>query len=136
MKFVFGRARGLFALGALAAAMLLAAGCGDSSDDGTSASGGDGGAVFPAAAEASAKWEERPTSIGIEKPVGKPIPKGKEIVFIQCGVPACETERQLLKQATDLLGWKLNSIPAGTTPEEIKAAYQKAIDDKPDAVSN
>jgi ribose transport system substrate-binding protein len=90
--------------------------------------------AFPNAAKANEEFEERPTSIGIETPVGKPIPKGKTIDFIQCGVPACKTEGELFESAASALGWTINSINAGTTPEEIKAAYDQAIKDKPDAV--
>jgi ribose transport system substrate-binding protein len=39
-----------------------------------------------------------------------------------------------MEEATKLLGWKLVRVNAGVTPEEIKAAYEKAIVDKPDAV--
>ena len=130
MRFRTARRGGLVAAG-LCTAALLVAGCGDS-DNGSD--GGEATGKFPAAEESIAKFEERPTSIGLETPVGKPIPKGKNITFIQCGVPACETERQLLEGATDVLDWNLKSIDAGTTPEEIKAAYQQAINEKPDAV--
>jgi ribose transport system substrate-binding protein len=143
MRFIRGRAHGLLVIGACVAALAVA-GCGGSDDSstGSDSSGGstassteaEGGGAFPAAEKANAENEKRPTSIGITKPVGKPIPKGKVIDFIQCGVPACETERKILKEATDLLGWTLKSIDAGVTPEEIKAAYQQAINDKPDAV--
>jgi ribose transport system substrate-binding protein len=90
--------------------------------------------AFPNAAKANEEFEERPTSIGIETPVGKPIPKGKTIDFIQCGVPACKTEGELFESAASALGWTIKSINAGTTPEEIKAAYDQAIQDEPDAV--
>ena len=84
--------------------------------------------------KANEEFEERPTSVGIETPVGKPIPEGKTIDFIQCGVPACKTEGELFEAAADELGWTIKSINAGTTPEEIKAAYDQAIKDEPDAV--
>jgi ribose transport system substrate-binding protein len=90
--------------------------------------------AFPKAAKANEEFEERPTSIGIETPVGKPIPEGKTIDFIQCGVPACKTEGELFEAAAGELGWTIKSINAGTTPEEIKAAYDQAIKDEPDAV--
>jgi ribose transport system substrate-binding protein len=90
--------------------------------------------AFPAAAKANEEREVRPTSVGIETPVGKPIPEGKTIDFIQCGVPACKTEGEIFEAAASLLGWTIKSINAGTTPEEIKAAYDQAIKDKPDAV--
>lgn len=90
--------------------------------------------AFPKAAKANEEFEERPTSVGIEEPVGKPIPKGKTIDFIQCGVPACKTEGEIFEAAANELGWTIKSINAGTTPEEIKAAYDQAIKDEPDAV--
>jgi ribose transport system substrate-binding protein len=90
--------------------------------------------AFPAAAKANEEFEERPTTVGIETPIGKPIPKGKTIDFIQCGVPACKTEGEIFEAAAGALGWTIKSINAGTTPEEIKAAYDQAIKDEPDAV--
>lgn len=134
---------------------LVIAGCGGGSSSSSTSSGGStessegssGGSTsessegssssetaFPKAAKANEEFEERPTSIGIETPVGKPIPKGKTIDFIQCGVPACKTEGELFESAASALGWKIKSINAGTTPEEIKAAYEQAIKDEPDAV--
>ncbi len=92
------------------------------------------GSAFPAATAANAKYEQRPTSIGITTPVGKTIPKGKVIDFIQCGVPACVVEGDILESATNLLGWKLVRINAGTSPQQIADAYQQAITNKPDAV--
>lgn len=130
---------------------LVVAGCGGGSSSTSSGGGGStessegssGGSgesssssesAFPKAVEANEEFEVRPTSIGIETPVGKPIPKGKQIDFIQCGVPACKTEGELFEGAAKQLGWTIKSINAGTTPEEIKAAYEQAIKDEPDAV--
>jgi len=132
MRFDIAHKRGLLAVGACATALVVA-GCGDSGSDSTGSSGAGSG-NFPAAEKATAKYEKRPTSIGIKTPVGVEIPKGKDIAFVQCGVPACATEAEILKTATDLLGWNLHTINAGSTPEEIKAAYQQAINEKPDAV--
>lgn len=150
MKWHIASARVLAAAGILLVGLALAiAGCGGgssstSSGGSTEASEGAGGSeegsssssesAFPKAAKANEEFEERPTSVGIETPVGKPIPKGKTIDFIQCGVPACKTEGELFEAAAGELGWTIKSINAGTTPEEIKAAYDQAIKDEPDAV--
>ncbi len=148
MRFQQAPARVLAILGAIAIAAVVLAACGGGGSDSTSSGGGGStsgeatggggeeasGALFPKAAKANEEFETRPTSIGIKTPVEKGIPKGKVIDFIQCGVPACATEREIFEEATDVLGWKLKSINAGSTPEEIKAAYQQAINDKPDAV--
>jgi ribose transport system substrate-binding protein len=145
MRFQLAPARVLAALAALAVFAFVVAACGGGSD--TTSSGGGGttestgggeeassSALFPKAAKSNEEFETRPTSVGIKTPVSKEIPKGKVIDFIQCAVPACATEREIFEEATDVLGWKLKSINAGSTPEEIKAAYQQAINDKPDAV--
>jgi ribose transport system substrate-binding protein len=120
----------------LAGSILAIAGCGGDSSSSSESSGGDGTekSAFPKAAKANEEFEQRPTSIGIETPVGKPIPQGKTIDFIQCGVPACKTEGEIFEAAASALGWTIKSVNAGTTPEEIKAAYDQAIKDEPDAV--
>jgi ribose transport system substrate-binding protein len=110
------------------------AACGSSGSGAASGGAHASSSAFPAAAAANAKFEQRPTSIGITTPVGKTIPKGKVIDFIQCGVPACVVEGDILQSATQLLGWKLKRINAGTSPEQIANAYQQAINDKPSAV--
>src|SRR5271170_3035262 len=92
------------------------------------------GSPFAAAAAANTKFEQRPTSIGITTPVGKTIPKGKVVDFIECGVPACVVEGNILQSATNLLSWKLDRINAGTSPQQIADAYQQAVTNKPDAV--
>jgi ribose transport system substrate-binding protein len=90
--------------------------------------------TFAAATAANTKFEKRPTSIGITTPVGKAIPKGKVIDFIQCGVPACAVEGNILASATTLLGWTLDRLNAGTSSQTIADAYQQAVTNKPAAV--
>jgi ABC-type sugar transport system substrate-binding protein len=129
-------ARGRLLAAAVCVAGLVAA-CGSPAPGGGQGAGGSGSSgrsAFPAAAAANAKFEQRPVSIGITQPVGKPIPKGKVIDFIQCGVPACAVEGDILESAARLLGWKLARINAGTSPEQIANAYQQAASSKPDAV--
>ena len=48
--------------------------------------------------------------------------------------PRLQDRGRNLTEAAETLGWKIKSINAGSTPEEIKAAYQQAITNKPDAV--
>jgi ribose transport system substrate-binding protein len=120
-----------------ATALVLAA-CGssggNSSPNADSSTSGSAGPAFAAAASANTKFEQRPASIGITTPVGKTIPKGKVIDFVQCGVPACVVEGDILESATNLLGWKLVRLNAGTSPQQIADAYQQAVTNKPNAV--
>ncbi len=129
-----GRRAGALALGA---ALLLTAGaCGSSSKSSSSGGGGGGGsnADFPQVKAAVDQALKRPTSIGITaKLTGKPA-TGKTVDWLQCSVPACVALTDPLKQAISAVGWKLNVVDAGVTPETIKNAWSKAVQDKPDAV--
>ncbi len=126
------------AIGACVAALAVAA-CGGSGSTTSSKTTGGGTTTashsgFATAIASNTKFERRPTSIGITTPVGAAIPTGKVVDFIQCGVPACTVEGDILQDATNQLGWKLVRINAGSTPQTIVAAYQQAIQNKPNAV--
>lgn len=77
---------------------------------------------------------QRPTSIGITTPLNGPIPKGKTIYWLQCSSPACVVLTGYLKAAITTVGWKLVVVNAGITPETVKAAWDQAVQAKPDAV--
>lgn len=76
---------------------------------------------------------DRPTSIGLDEPVDA-IPKGKQLAYLQCSLPACESLGKALREATDVVGWNLEVIPTGATPEEIKTAWAQAVRLGPDGV--
>ena len=118
----------------VAGAIAIAASVGTASAKSTSSASAHSSAGFSAAIAANKGYETRPTSIGITTPVGAKIPKGKTIDFIQCGVPACVVEGNILAAATKLLDWKLVRINAGTSAQQIADAYQTAVTNKPNAV--
>jgi len=118
----------------VAGAIAIAASVGTASAQSTSSASAHSSAGFSAAIAANKGYETRPTSIGITTPVGAKIPKGKTIDFIQCGVPACAVEGNILAAATKLLDWKLVRINAGTSAQQIADAYQTAVTNKPNAV--
>lgn len=132
MSFNFGHSRSLAVAGACAGALAIAASASAHLASGGKASAASGG--FGAAVVANKNYERRPTSIGITTPVGAKIPKGKTIDFIQCGVPACAVEGNILQSATNLLHWKLVRINAGTSAQTIANAYTQAVNNKPSAV--
>jgi ABC-type sugar transport system substrate-binding protein len=78
--------------------------------------------------------EQRPTKIGPTEKIKGPIPTGKTIALVQCGVEDCIIQGNSLQQAADVLGWKLIRIPSGVTPETIKAGWDQALRDHPDAI--
>jgi ribose transport system substrate-binding protein len=116
----------------LGAALAAAAGCGSDSS-GSAASGGGGAGVAEALAVAQ-KSTTRPTSIGITKPIGKPVPTGKKVVFISCGVAACEAQGDIIKQGAADLGWSAETIGTDGSPEQLQNAFETALRDGADGI--
>jgi ABC-type sugar transport system substrate-binding protein len=136
-----GRARrtvvGVVAAAALT--VLAACGGGDSSGDGSGSGSGSGSsdvdqAGLQAARDQVAELSQQPTAIPNDEPIGKPVPEGKEIVFLSCGTSTCNLEADIIKEATDALGWTLTSIANDGTPEKIKAGWNQILRSKPDGV--
>jgi ABC-type sugar transport system substrate-binding protein len=123
----------------LAAAVLglFVAACGDddeprgSSGSGTAAKNDSGLAAARQNVEAHA---QPPNKIGPSVPIGKPIPKGKRLVFINCGAPACALMGASFKQAGSVLGWKVEEIQSQPTPQAVQAAFSEALRRNPDGV--
>jgi ribose transport system substrate-binding protein len=88
-----------------------------------------------AAQAVATEFEKTPTSISITTPVGKPIPKGKTIDFIDCGIPTCAAVGQSLTAAGKVLGWTVKDIPASTEPAGAQQGFEQAIQNKPDGVA-
>ncbi len=103
---------------------------------GTSTSGGSssGGGLAAAKAEAT-KYSAVPANITVTKPIGKPIPSGKTIDFVDCGIPTCTAVGNSLKQAGAVLGWKYTSIAASTTPSGAQKGFEQAIQNHPSGVA-
>jgi ribose transport system substrate-binding protein len=119
--------------------LLLTVAC--SSSSGSSASSG-GTSSQSAASTAGlaqaqamvAKYSTRPTAIPINTPLKAKVPTGKSLLFISCGVSACTLEASIIKGVTDKLGWSFSTIATSGTPQSIKAAWDTAVREKPNAV--
>lgn len=118
----------------LAAALLTALALGACGGGSEARSGGRSAALVNEAQDIVAKYTERPTEIGDHKPITKPIPTGKRLTFISCGSPACNLESDVIRSATDALGWTLDTINTDGTPEKVKAAWTQVVRDRPDGV--
>ena len=125
------------ALGVVIAACSSSAG---TSTAGSSASVGGGGTAAASgstsagvqAAEAELKVAEaRPASIGLPA-FTQPIPAGKTVSFVHCGVAVCDTIAAAIKNAAAILGWKVDVIPTNGTPASIKAAWDSVVRLHPD----
>lgn len=128
----------------LVALLAVLAGCGSSSPSGgstaqatgnSSASSGSDAKAASAAATIAAKYTSL-TKIGPTKPITKAIPKGKKLIWVNCGVGACTIEGKAFSEAAKVLGWTTEEIHSEPTPEAIQAAFREVIRRKPDGVAS
>ena len=117
---------------ALIAALATATGCGGDSGGGAAAQGG--GAGVAQAQTLAQKASTRPTNLGVLKPIGKDVPAGKKVVFISCGVEACEIQGNIIKQGAADLGWTASTIGTDGSPEQLQNAFETALRQGADAV--
>lgn len=126
---------------ALLCAALLAA-CGSSSDDSSGDSGADTGssgssggdsALVQEAKDLVAGYTAEPTDLGVTEPIKGDIPSDFTIDYMDCGAPACSFADPV-SAAADVLGWKVERIIAGPTPDKITEGWDLAVRNKPDAV--
>jgi ribose transport system substrate-binding protein len=131
----YKRARKVVGVVAALAAVSLAAACGSSDAD---TPGGGGGEVdssgLQEAKDLVQEYSQRPTEIPNKTPIDVDIPTGKTLTFISCGTASCTLESDIIKSATDKLGWNLVTINTDGTPEKVKAAWQQILREKPDGV--
>lgn len=133
----------LFGL-ALVACVALAA-CGSSSSNagnnttessGSSSASAESTSAGVKEAEAIvAQYSKTPTSITISQPIGKPVPSGKTIDFIDCGIPTCTAVGKSVEAAAKVLGWNVKSITGSTEPAGAQKAFETAISEKPSGVA-
>lgn len=140
MSHAVGVRKSVTAVGATLALAVGLAACGGSSSGGstpTDTPSSQPSASSTAIAEAQnllSQLETRPTELPVTTPVGKAVPKGLTIDWLVCGVPDCTILTGPLKDAAAALGWTIHPIAAGLTPESVKAAWDLAVRDHPDAV--
>jgi ribose transport system substrate-binding protein len=111
----------------------------------TSTAGGGGSAASNTASlspalQAAAKSVDAalavPTSVKVTQPLSKKPAAGKNIYYLECGVGICQQIGAELKNAVKGLGWHMYFVDQGTTPEQIVAAWDRALaaSPKPDAI--
>lgn len=113
------------------ALLLFASACGSSSD---AASSSVDTAGLAAAKATVAKAAVRPTKITATAPIDKPIPTGKKITFVSCGVEACAIQGPILSTAASILGWTVDQVATDGSPEKVQGAIDAAIRNGSDAV--
>ena len=126
-----GRTKGGALAIVLAALLVMASACGKS--DASSSSKIDE-AGLKAAEATVAKASVRPTTIPVTDPVSKPIPKGKKITFVSCGVEACAMQGPILAAGAKSLGWTVDQVATDGSAEKVQGAIDAAIRNGSDAV--
>jgi ABC-type sugar transport system substrate-binding protein len=113
-------------------ALLVAATACDSKSDASTGPVDDAG--LKAAQATVAKAAVRPTTISATTPIDKPIPTGKKITFVSCGVEACAIQGPILATAAADLGWTVDQVATDGSPEKVQGAIEAAIAGGSDAV--
>ncbi|MDT9591665.1 substrate-binding domain-containing protein [Nocardioides zeae] len=125
------RVLGALALGVLP---LLATACGGAGGSASTIDGSDEEQLAEAA-EINEAAQQRPTELQEQLvPIGAPVPEGKTIVSILCGLTACEELNNIFVEAADVLGWEVVTLTTTGAPESVKDAWAQAVRMEPDGV--
>lgn len=127
------RRRAIFVVSVAMSATLALSACG-SDEDSTGVTASSDADVKAQAEEAVKPYTTRPTSIGVTEPIQGTIPTGKTIAFMRCSLSSCAEISEMYHEAAAVLGWTVEDVNIGGTPETVKAGYQQAVKLKPDAV--
>lgn len=71
----------------------------------------------------TAEAVSRPTEIPIDQPIGAPVPAGKRIAYVDCGLATCTSYVPVIKEAAASFDWTVDSISTDGSPESIKNAW-------------
>ncbi len=107
------------------------------SSSSTAASGGSGGPSAAAIAEAKAELAKlAPTGnpVIVPEKLTSPPKKGVKLTLISCSVPACTSFAQSAAQVTKAIGWTLNVVNEGVTPQTVISAFKQVDANPGDAV--
>ena len=114
------------------AVAVVATGCGSSkssSSSSSSTSAASSSKASPGLTQARAFMQQSmqaPKSLGLPQ-TSKPIPTGKTVTYVHCGVDVCSTIAKAIKNAADVLGWKTKIVASDGSPGSIKAAWDTVV---------
>lgn len=77
------------------------------------------------------KYSVKATKVPISTAIGKPVPTGKTVTFVTCGVEACNDYISPLRAAAAMLGWKLNVLYTNGTAQQTQNAWDTVVRQKP-----
>ena len=114
------------------AVAVVATGCGSSKSSSSSSSSTSTAAsstASPGLTQARAFMQQAmqaPKSLGLPQ-TSKPIPTGKTVTYVHCGVDVCSTIAKAIKNAADVLGWKTKIVASDGSPGSVKAAWDTVV---------
>lgn len=79
------------------------------------------------------KYSKVPKSIGVTEPLPA-SPEGKRVYYLEQDLPVMQLIGDNLQDAANELGVELTRVNAGLTPESWGRAFDRAVEDAPDAV--
>ena len=103
----------------------------------TSQGASDAEADDAALAEAQAlvdQYTAEASTVGVTEPLSRKPEAGKEIVWLECNVPTCQTFGNGIEASADVLGWNVTTVPYEFTPESMQSAFEQAVSLRPDAI--
>ena len=119
MKFDRFGPRRLAPLCATGVAVLCVSACGSGANSNSAGSARPSAAASSgdlAALRATVDAHTSASRIGPTVPIGKAVPAGKHLVYVNCGQPACLLVDSSLTAAAKVLGWSVTTINAQPTP--------------------
>jgi ABC-type sugar transport system substrate-binding protein len=137
----------LVAIGMLLLAVGVSAcgggGSSDSTSSSTEASSKTSSEEAPGSEEEATSTEEvsselptppttEPSKNPVTIPLSKTPPKGKKLVYLQCELPACETEVATVREAAEALGWTVEALVFNSA--EPGKSLTTALQEKPDYI--
>lgn len=123
----------------VAGSVLLTAACGGNTGGGaTDAPAADSAAVAAGLERAKANiadYTKPLTEIGLTEPL-KQLPTGKRVyVLYSKSIPTQAYQGDEFVKAATLLGMQATAVDVGDTADDFQGAFNRAVDDKPDAVA-
>jgi ABC-type sugar transport system substrate-binding protein len=132
---------------ALALAALTLNACSSGSSGSSSTSSSPAGSAASAGSSTSAPASDavaqakatvatlmnRPATFDVPALPQKPA-AGKTVDFVVCATTTCQGFVPYLREATDAVGWKLQTVQGGFEPQQIANAWNEVLRNKPDGV--
>jgi ribose transport system substrate-binding protein len=118
---------------ALVVSVLVLSACGSDDDEGAGGAEAGGNGTTQTESSVPPPATTPPEEIQVSEPLSKAPPKGKNVIFLQCELPACARYASAWKEASQALGWNANVV--GFKNSAPAAGLEQAVAQKPDYIA-